>query len=160
MIRRGAGSCPACRRRCTHRHWHRIFCEEMDRWIDYLCMCYIEGLQPRQPHRITSGLFRLFTQSALTQVEYNTKHAHFTNAKHRNIDRQTQTDRQTDTFFYRLSHYIRLPDWSDGETSANAKKKKNRVNLTFNHSFIQPPTHTPPKYTVINTYSTNKIIGT
>ena len=31
------------------------------------------------PHRVTSGLF---TKSNLTQVEYNKKHAHFTNVKH------------------------------------------------------------------------------
>ena len=33
-----------------------------------------EGLQARQPHRVTSGLF---TSSNLTQVEYNTKHEHY-----------------------------------------------------------------------------------
>ena len=43
---------------------------------------FIEGLQPSQPHRVTSGLF---TKSNLTQVEYNTKHAHFKNVKHINI---------------------------------------------------------------------------
>ena len=33
---------------------------------------------PRQPHRVTSGLF---TKSNLTQVEHNTKHAHFTSLR-------------------------------------------------------------------------------
>ena len=37
---------------------------------------FIEGLEPCQPHRVTSGLF---AKSNLTQVEYNTKHAQFTN---------------------------------------------------------------------------------
>ena len=36
----------------------------------------IESLPPRQPHRVTSGFL---TSSNLTQVEYNTKHAHYTN---------------------------------------------------------------------------------
>ena len=42
----------------------------------------IEGL----PHRVTSG--PLSTKSNLTEVEYNTKQAHFTNVKQRNIIRQ------------------------------------------------------------------------
>ena len=48
---------------------------------------FIEGLKPSQPHRVTPGLF---TNSNLTQVEYNTKHAHFTftNIKHINIIRK------------------------------------------------------------------------
>ena len=41
---------------------------------------FIEGLQPSEPHRVTPGLF---TKSNLTKVEYNTKHAHFTNVKHK-----------------------------------------------------------------------------
>ena len=36
---------------------------------------FIERLQPCQLHRATSGLF---TKSNLTQVEYSTKHVHFT----------------------------------------------------------------------------------
>ena len=40
---------------------------------------FIEGFKPHQPHRVTSWLF---TKSNLTQIEYNTKHAHFTNLKH------------------------------------------------------------------------------
>ena len=35
---------------------------------------FIEGLQPSQPHRVTSGLL---TSSNLTPVEYNTKHAQY-----------------------------------------------------------------------------------
>ena len=42
---------------------------------------FIEGLLPRQPHRVTSGLF---TKLNLTEVE-NTKHVQFTNAKHINM---------------------------------------------------------------------------
>ena len=40
---------------------------------------FIEGLQPNQPHKVTSGFF---TKSSLIEVEYNTKHAHLTNLKH------------------------------------------------------------------------------
>ena len=54
------------------------------RSVPELLLLFIEGLylQPSQPHRVTSGLF---TKSNLTEVEYNTKHAHFTNVKHINI---------------------------------------------------------------------------
>ena len=41
-----------------------------------------EDFEPRQPYRVASGLF---TRLNLTQVEYNTKYAHFTNVKHINI---------------------------------------------------------------------------
>ena len=51
-------------------------------WFNYL---FIEGLEPSQPHRVTSGLF---TNSNLAQVEYNTKHAHYINVKHTNIIRK------------------------------------------------------------------------
>ena len=47
----------------------------------YLLKAY---LQPSQPHRVTSGLFN---NSSLTEVEYNTKHAHLTHVKHINIIR-------------------------------------------------------------------------
>ena len=59
-----------------------------------LLLLLTEGVQPRRPHRVTSGLF---TSSNLTQVaynkhlhylEYNTKHAHYANVKHINIIRK------------------------------------------------------------------------
>ena len=47
----------------------------------YLFICW----RPSQQHMVTSGLF---TESNLTEVEYNTKHAHFTHVKQINIIRK------------------------------------------------------------------------
>ena len=45
----------------------------------YFILLKAYTLYPRQPHRVTPGLFN---QTNLTSVEYNTKHAHLTNVKH------------------------------------------------------------------------------
>ena len=63
----------------------------MDHSFIYL---FIEGLQPCQPHRITSGLFTNWNMAQvaynkhLDYMEYNTKHAHHANVKHINIIRK------------------------------------------------------------------------
>ena len=60
----------------------------------FKCMCvrdretviyylFIEGIYPRQPHRVTSGLFT--SSNLLTQVEYNTKHAYYISVNYINI---------------------------------------------------------------------------
>ena len=58
-----------------HHHHHHNREEEEDLCISSLKAC----LWPSQSHRVTSGLF---TKANLTEAEYNTKHAHFTNVKH------------------------------------------------------------------------------
>ena len=63
----------------THAHSARKLPASYSRWFIYYL--FIEGLWPRQPHRVTSGLF---TRSNLTQIEYNATHAHHTNVKHIN----------------------------------------------------------------------------
>ena len=56
-----------------------------DNRIIYLFIYSLKAYNPRQPHRVTSGFFK---NSNLTQVEYNTKQAHFTNVKHINMIRK------------------------------------------------------------------------
>ena len=58
---------------------------ERERERERVIYLFIEGLQPSQPHTVTSGLF---TKSNLTQVEYNTEHAHVKNTTHINIIRK------------------------------------------------------------------------
>ena len=51
----------------------------------YYYYMLLKAYKPSQPHRVTSGLC---TKSNLTEVEYNTKHAHFPNKKYINIIRK------------------------------------------------------------------------
>ena len=72
---------------CNTKHAHLgvCVCVWVGGGIAGLLLLFIEGLQPSQQHRLTSGLF---TTSNLADVEYNTKHAHFTKVKHININRK------------------------------------------------------------------------
>ena len=71
VVNRGSGKC--VQQRAALRENLEFMHTERELFI------YVLDLGASQPHRVPSGLF---TKSNLTEVEHNTKHAHFTNVKH------------------------------------------------------------------------------
>ena len=68
-------------RRQTHRKYINLFYKGLVKHPQHakLCIYLLETYSTvNQPHRVTS---RFFTKSNLTEVEYNTKRAHSTNAQ-------------------------------------------------------------------------------
>ena len=54
-------------------------CSWLKHLFIYVCIYLLKAYSPVNPHRVTS---ELLTKSNLTEVEYNKKHAHFTNVRH------------------------------------------------------------------------------